>query len=82
MSFFSISVIDTNIRDRDFLLVDKDGKRLNMVNFPKMAWVKVEIEGSDVLVLSAPDMATFRLTRPEPNGKNLRTCTLVFLCYE
>lgn len=63
-----------NIRDRDFLLVDGNGKQLNMVNYPKMALIQTQVKSGDELTLSAPNMPDFTFTPPKLDANNKRTC--------
>lgn len=65
---------DHNLRDRDFLLVDGNGKQLTMVNYPKMALINTQVNAGDELTLTAPNMSDLTFTPPKPDGNNNRTC--------
>ncbi|CAL8082895.1 unnamed protein product [Orchesella dallaii] len=65
---------NANIRDRDFMVVDENGRQVTMVKFPTMALIKMEVGEGDIITLSAPDMPSFTFTFPKPDGTNERVC--------
>jgi len=64
----------SNIRDRDFMVVDDTGRQVTMVKYHRMALIKLEVLEGDKVTATAPDMPALTFTYPQPDGTNERLC--------